>query len=576
MTSAQYYLQTAAVQWQDNTPYSSEFDDIYWSRDTGVAEKSHVFLDTLDLASRWQQLGSTDHFIIAELGFGFGLNFLLTVAKWREQNCKGLLHYISIENRPVTRADLAELKRLLPTTLVDDLLAVYPEPVRGQHVAWFSDNIRLTLILDDAVTALKSLGTPVDAWYLDGFTPSKNEAVWNGQVFSRLHTLSKPGACLATYSVSGNVRRGLEGNGFDISRRPGFGKKREMLYAERPGVWQPSTSRVRRAAIIGAGLAGAYVYEALQRRGITTTVYSDEPSTSSRIPQMAVYPSLAIAAEQRYLFSLAAFDYAVRDNSFFHPCGFEIEIADATELRRWQRICEKFPDSFLHSHGNTVRFPTAGWLSSAELCTRLPQRQQRIDAIQANNDSWNLLDADQNTIAETDVVVFANGAQPMPFATPSLINTIPGVCLAIRTRTRVDTVMSGAATLFPSINGVHTLSGIYDREMSEPTRQHTHTLMDHVEPDAEILRTTMGIRAATRDRLPLAGRMPRWEILKNTSTARASHSGLFVLNGLGSHGASTARLCAEYVVNLVTGEPAAVSVDMQKALALERFARRDS
>ena len=78
-----YLLSYADVTWQGDTlPFAANYDDIYWSTSGGLAEKQHVFLAGCELHNRWPKLGRYDAFTIAELGFGFGLNFLLTLRDW--------------------------------------------------------------------------------------------------------------------------------------------------------------------------------------------------------------------------------------------------------------------------------------------------------------------------------------------------------------------------------------------------------------------------------------------------------------------------------------------------------------
>ena len=72
----------------------------------------------------------------------------------------------------------------------------------------------------------------VDAWYLDGFAPSKNPQMWDTNLYTQMNRLAKNHATVATYTVAGVVRRGLAAAGFSIERKPGFGTKREMLTAQ--------------------------------------------------------------------------------------------------------------------------------------------------------------------------------------------------------------------------------------------------------------------------------------------------------------------------------------------------------
>ncbi|MBL8505822.1 MAG: hypothetical protein JNJ51_05635, partial [Methylobacillus glycogenes] len=69
--------------WQDGLPYSTEFGDVYFSREDGLAETQHVFLQHNQLTERWRNLNQ-EHFTIAETGFGTGLNFLSAWQLWQQ------------------------------------------------------------------------------------------------------------------------------------------------------------------------------------------------------------------------------------------------------------------------------------------------------------------------------------------------------------------------------------------------------------------------------------------------------------------------------------------------------------
>ena len=556
---ASYLIPQASVDWHNQTPFSRDLGDIYWSRDAGVAEKTHVF--TEPVLSRWQQLGAGNYFTIGELGFGFGLNFLLTVDQWRKQRTKGTLHYIAFENRPVSPKDLENLKALFPRTQVDELLHHYPRPFQGRHVIWLDENIRLTLVFDDALDALRDTSAQIDAWYLDGFNPNKNDNLWNKRIYGQLFRLSRSGAMLTTYSVAGVVRRELTNAGFQVARKPGFGMKREMLHAHTSGDWKPANRETPRVAIIGKGLAGSYLYEALECRSIEVQVFEDGEATSTKVPQLAVYPPLAISSEHRYRFSLAAFNYSRQDNPYFHQTGLTLNPKNERERERWKKIAAQFPDDFLCLKNKGVHFKEAGWLDSRSLTNTIPSTFEHIEEVRWDKDRWLLCGKENHH--EADITILAHGAHSAPFSMPQLINVIPGLAISVKQTGVTAEVITGDATVFPAQKGVSTITGIYDRAMVEPTAQQVDALLSHA-AEPELLASMVGQRGATRDRLPICGTMPHWDDINSPHLP-----GLYLLNGLGSHGATTARLCAEHIANLITGEPLALGRAMQRALAAE-------
>ena len=96
----------------------------------------------------------------------------------------------------------------------------------------------------DVLDALDDEGLNVDAWYLDGFSPAKNPAMWSEELFSKLTSNSHDGATCSTYTAAGFVKRNLQKAGFITEKVPGFGKKRDMLVARLPVAGEESISSV--------------------------------------------------------------------------------------------------------------------------------------------------------------------------------------------------------------------------------------------------------------------------------------------------------------------------------------------
>ncbi len=192
-----------------------------------------MFLGGNDLPQRWRGL---DRFVIVETGFGLGLNFLATWQAWREdpQRC-GCLHFISFEKHPLSVTDLATAHSSWPELeeLAGQLRESWPTAaVAGEHrIGFDSGQVTLSLHLGDAEAQLsrRPLAVRADAFFLDGFSPARNPALWTPPLFELLAGLAAPGATLATWTVAGAVRKGLAAAGFVVSRAPGFGSKREML-----------------------------------------------------------------------------------------------------------------------------------------------------------------------------------------------------------------------------------------------------------------------------------------------------------------------------------------------------------
>lgn len=209
------------LEWRDDVPVSTRFEDPYYSLGDGVAETEHVFLRGNDLPQRF-----VPGFHIAELGFGTGLNFLVALRAFRASGTQGKLRFTSFEAHPMTATDRSRALapwQGLPVDTLDGDLTTRDGP-----------DFELRVILGDARRSLPDWSGQADAWFLDGFAPARNPEMWEPQLLAQVgaHTAAQ-GTC-ATYSAAGHIRRALQEAGFTVDRVPGFGRKRHMTVGRRP------------------------------------------------------------------------------------------------------------------------------------------------------------------------------------------------------------------------------------------------------------------------------------------------------------------------------------------------------
>ncbi len=215
------------VTWLDNDkPLSVLYDDIYFSGDDWIFESNSVFLDGIGAPDIWQNAA---HLTICELGFGTGLNFLNTAKKWLETtNVDQKLTYIATEKHPLTPE---QLRKALTFPEIADVRELLINGFPGKSSSFFDGRVTLELLMGDSLEQLEQAKFNADAWYLDGFAPSKNPEMWSEQLLKEIADHSNVGARLATFTAAGFVRRGLESVGFKVTKRPGYGNKREMIAA---------------------------------------------------------------------------------------------------------------------------------------------------------------------------------------------------------------------------------------------------------------------------------------------------------------------------------------------------------
>ena len=336
---------------ESGTPVADHFDDVYFSNDSGIDETQHVFVAGNDLAERWQQWRNPT-FVIAETGFGTGLNFLVAMRAFNEFRAANpdhplkRLYFITTEKFPLPQQDMQRALEAFPALKneAQALASLYPMGLEGCHRLHFDNHsTTLDVWIGDVHELLPQWHSPVngliDAWFLDGFAPSKNPDMWTDALFSQMARLSKTGTTFGTFTAAGIVKRGLAGVGFTIKKRNGFGRKRDML----TGVFDQdhenvqhklrlpagpyyryvngSLDKTSKVAVVGSGLAAATACLALVKRGICTTLYFDGDTLASGAsgnPQGGFYPQLhseaSIASRiqaHSFLYARQAYDHTV-------------------------------------------------------------------------------------------------------------------------------------------------------------------------------------------------------------------------------------------------------------------------
>ncbi len=220
---------------EDQIPYSQRFEDTYYAKSDGRAETSFVFLGGNNLPQHWHQQQA---FMILELGFGTGLNFLETLRQWNMYaESSARLDFVSFELYPLDAKSMRKAHAQWPE--LDEISTeLTSQWVRDDHMQQieFDNNVTLSVFASDANARLPMLELSVDAVYLDGFSPANNPELWSADLMQSVFEHTKPGGTFATYTAAGWVRRNLEAAGFVVEKVSGFAKKRHMLRGWRPDV----------------------------------------------------------------------------------------------------------------------------------------------------------------------------------------------------------------------------------------------------------------------------------------------------------------------------------------------------
>ena len=339
----------------DGAPRSARFGDIYYSLQDGLAESRAVFLGGCHLPDAWRE---REGFTVLELGFGTGLNIAALMQLWAAERPAGAsLHIFSIEGFLMDAAAagraLAAWPELEPFATA--LLRQWPAPRHGFHHMDFPQwGVSLTLALSDVRTALGAWQGAADAVFLDGFSPALNAEMWSEEVLALVGRRCRPGARLATFTVAGAVRRGLQAAGFAVEKCPGFGRKRERLEAvftadhagSRTDVARVGT--VRRVAVVGAGIAGCALVWQARLLGLEVDLFDAEGVGAGASGNAAALVTPRLDAGDNAISALFADAYAYAGALYRRLCpqaivgeGLSQVAAGPRDVSRFARIARQ-------------------------------------------------------------------------------------------------------------------------------------------------------------------------------------------------------------------------------------------
>lgn len=608
-------IQTAELTWQHidgiDIPISTQFGDSYFCKDNGLLETRHVFLNGNDLSQRLSQLQPFQYFCVGETGFGTGLNILALWQLWQQvrPDNNAHLHVTTVEKFPLTKTDLIRALNAWPElkAFSEQLIAQYPDPIAGCHRLRFNDSrFSVDLWFGDALDVFPSIEktTAVNAWFLDGFSPSCNPELWQEDVLAEVVRLSAIGTTFSSFSVAGVLKRGLKQYGISISRPRGYRHKKEMLKA----IWQANETETvteiasqptvelkqREIAVIGAGIAGLTTAWAFASRGHKVRIYDQTAPLSggSGNPLALLNPKLCpIEQTAQHLMTLAwqhALQHYAKFSAFRPIAVQQIALKNADDLLQ---LAEQYPAGILQAGTAQDRqlvteYPSlnlckAGAVSPQQLRDEILQhpwveyQQAHIDDIQ-QFERVHIFSKDE-CLGEFDHAIVCSARNSAAFFSDypilkpirgqvSWLNNADhaldthqaysygGYCMQLNT----DQLIMGAS-FYPNRD---------DRDVLLEDHQHNLALMAGIFPDyantlppVETWQGRASVRAQSLDYFPVLGKMQQ-------------DQEIYSFAGLGSKGFLFAPLCSELLAAQILAEACPIPSNLVKKLSATRFQKK--
>lgn len=576
-------------------PRSDQFDDIYFSAHDGLEETAHVFLAGNDLPHAWE---GKDHFVIAETGFGTGLNFF---SAWKlfEENSESFqtLDFISFEKYPLTPEFIAQA--LSPWVdffegRIDLFLQKYPIRVAGFHRIKINSKITLTLIFDDMNMAIESLDVGVDCWFLDGFTPSKNPDMWSNILFQNMARLSNEGASFATFTAAGFVRRGLKEVGFEVHKIKGFKYKADMSV----GVFQGTQKKLERIknkpqkiAIIGGGLAGTSCAYVLKQYGFTPVIYEGAASLAAGGSgnEIGFYnPRFSKLRDDLSHFFTSAYAQFIGmariagEAINYDPCG-ALHVMNTDEKRErlisvkenwgWHADHVEILESELATHkagieieGQSLFLPDSGSVCPYKLCAYYAQGVE----VHLNHEVTNFEDLDADAV----IICTAYQVKNFPVLNWLPVERVRGQITNIHTNDilknlKCNVHYGGYISRYKE--GFHATGSTFEKwrdetcVREEDNQKNILSLKQNIKilenNDIQPQSGWVGFRTASNDRFPIIGVVPNYE-------------SVYVSTAFGSHGLLGSLMGAHFLADILRGFSCALPRETACALSPQRFIDR--
>ena len=591
-----------AINFNQGVLRSKEYDDIYFSTENGLEETRHVFLNGNNLSTIFRK---NRHFTIAELGFGTGLNFIATWQLFRKVRKKfSTLNYISIEGYPLETNVIKKTHLMFPelSYFSKTLCAKLPPLWPGIHrINFAEDNIYLTLIYGEALEVLKGSEFKTNAWFFDGFNPTKNKSMWSFDLLKEVFRLTKSGGTFATFSASSEVRKNLNKAGFFAKKAKGFSTKKEMTVGSKMGK-EIDLECPRSIVVIGSGIAGASVAKSLQIRGANVKIIekmSILASGASGNKSAIQSPRLTTVDTVSGRLSLASYRYA-RDLAKSMKCclgdpSIVLGCPERERIRQRKLVQQDWPQDLIRKLNDDDRkkylkmennfegviHDYGGTIDPIKMIENIVNNDvevifnKEIIKISKTSSGWEICCSDNSIFsAEAIVLACAEGLKnikqtsvfdlqytqgQVSYVNKNLLSKFPKANLSF----------SGYIT--PPINDILTIGATYEKynqKRCDISSEAHNEIFDNIPKmirelyfDKDILDDLSGkvsMRVSTYDRMPMMGPIER---------------NFYVLSGLGSRGMVWGPLLGDALASIILNQPSGLDKSIIRACDPNRIER---
>lgn len=595
-----------------NSPYNDEFGDIYFNTFNPVEESKFVFTNAID--EIWDK---KDFFIVAECGFGTGLNFLNLAKKFKKTDKK--LHYVSIEKNLLSAKDLQEIYEKLNKfkKISKNLIKKISKIQIGEFLInriKFNKNITLDLVIGEANFALKELDFKADIWFMDGFSPSKNPQMWSLEICEEIARLSNKNCILRTFTSASFVAKNLKDSGFLVEKIPGFGKKREMICAKfngevlyfNPWFERENKKYKKEVLIIGAGIAGIATALKLQKLGFDVKIAEKEAKIATNgsgnligaLMPLITKPGVVLGKMHFLAFNLAKKFY--KKSKFAHFSGAKLFAFDDDLKTKY---------SFYKNYKEDLPYPSlflddCASVEVKKLLNNISQKLKILTKFEFVNYEKKCekfyVKFSNGEILKSDVLIFTMGSHSEELfgrgENPKLnfddfmqISSVRGQVTWLKPCVKTDKILNSKGYITPKFGKIQIIGATYDRldyEKKSRISDDEKNISDVIwflPKNYKIIGNKVGFRSYSGDRFPLIGQIYDafslrqnyknifWTKNKKGKILPFLKEGIFINAAHGSRGLCTAILGANIICDMLLNRPYCVEKSIINELNPARF-----
>jgi tRNA U34 5-methylaminomethyl-2-thiouridine-forming methyltransferase MnmC len=204
------------------TIHLPEWDECYHSKHGAIQEAYHVFIKNgLDLMQ-------TQSINILEIGFGTGLNALITLIESEKKGLK--INYNAVEAYPISFDEVSAMNYTSQLSN-ENLESVFKDMHESNWNEKQTINPQFSLIKRKQFFQDINDVDQYNLIYFDAFGYRVQPELWSIEIFSKMYLSLKENGVLVTYAARGVIKRAMEEAGFTVKKVPGPPGKREMMIA---------------------------------------------------------------------------------------------------------------------------------------------------------------------------------------------------------------------------------------------------------------------------------------------------------------------------------------------------------